>query len=879
MAELPSSTVTFLFTDIEGSTRLWEQHPEPMRAALARHDALAAAVIDQHAGTLVKSRGEGDSLFAVFARPTDALAAACALQQALVAEPWPVETPLRVRLALHTGEADQRGGDFYGAAVNRCARLRSIAHGGQVLLSQAIADPVREHLPAGTSLRDLGSHRLKDLQQPEHLYQLLHPALPADFPPLRSLEAFAHNLPRQLTNFIGREKEMAEVKQLLATTSLLTLTGSGGCGKTRLALQVAAEVLETYAEGVWLVELAALADPALVPQTVATALGLREEPGRPLTATLADYLRARSLLLVLDNCEHLLAASAQLTDTLLRAAPHLRVLTSSREGLGIAGELTYRVPSLSLPDPRSVPLAERLAEYEAVRLFLDRARFSRPGFSLTRENAAAVAQVCQRLDGIPLAIELAAARVKALSVEQIAARLDDRFRLLTGGSRTALPRQQTLRALIDWSYDLLFEPERTLLRRLSVFAGGWTLEAAEAVCTSKDLEAWEVLDLLTTLVEKSLVVYEEQDEPRYRLLETVRQYARDRLLEAGEGEAVRQRHLRFFLRWAEEVEPKLRSEQVAWLERLEKEHDNLRTALEWCNTGENGGEARLRLASAMFGFWWMRGHLSEGREQFADALSGTEVLGPTAARATALNLAGRLLRLFGDYAAARALHEEALAISRTLVDMKGIASSLDQLGTVAHYEGNYGSARLLLEEGLSIWRELGDRQGIAGSLLSLGTLAYLQGDYGPARALLEESLAFFREVNNKGNVAYLLNFLGNVARAEGNYPLARSFYEEDLALVRELGHKFGMQGVLDAFAQLAAAEGQPKRAARLMGAAEALREALHTPVPYSWRADHDRAVAVARAALGEAVFAAAWAEGQALSLEAAVACALEEGQA
>jgi class 3 adenylate cyclase len=444
---LPGGAVTFLLTDIEGSTKLWEQHPEAMEAAVARHDTLAAVIVHQHAGTLVKQRGEGDSLFAVFADPVDAVTAATTLQLALCSEPWPSETPLRVRIALHTGAAALRDGDYYGATVNRCARLRAVAHGGQVLLSRTTRDHVRNCLPEGASLRDLGSHRLKDLQQPEQVYHLLHPDLPSDFPPLRSLEAFAHNLPAQLTSFIGREQAMAEVKQCLATSRLVTLTGSGGCGKTRLALQVAADLLEEYAGGVWLVELAPLVDDALVPQTVASALGVREEPGRGLTETLVEYLKPKALLLILDNCEHLLTACAQLTDALLRSCPSLRILASSREGLGIGGEQAYRVPSLALPDARRLPALERLQEFEAVQLFAERARFCQAAFAVTPANAPAVIQVCERLDGIPLAIELAAARLKALPVEKLNERLDDRFRLLTGGSRTALPRQQTLKAL------------------------------------------------------------------------------------------------------------------------------------------------------------------------------------------------------------------------------------------------------------------------------------------------------------------------------------------------------------------------------------------------------------------------------------------------
>jgi class 3 adenylate cyclase len=489
--ELPTGTITFLMTDVEGSTKLADNHPAAMQEALARHDALAGEIVGGHGGTVVKSRGEGDSLFCVFALASDAVGAALALQQAYQAEPWPAPVaPLRVRMGLHTGDATLRDGDYFGGTVNRCARLRAVGHGGQVLLSQTTYELVRDALPGGAGVKDLGTHGLRDLNRAEQIYQLLHPLLPADFPPLRSQENLPNNLPIQTTSFVGREREIAEVKALLGRTRLLTLTGSGGAGKTRLSLQVAADLLDQYADGVWLAELAPLTDPNLVPQTVAQVLGVREEPGRTITQTLVDYLRPKKLLLLLDNCEHLLTACAQLADTLLRACPDLRILASSREGLNIAGETTYRIPSLSLPPVgagQSVPSTpESLSQYEAVRLFIERAQSAQPSFTVTNQNAPAVAQLCYRLDGIPLAIELAAARVRALPVEQIAARLDDRFRLLTGGSRTALPRQQTLRALIDWSYDLLSPEEQTLLRRLSVFAGGWTLEAAEAVCADPE---------------------------------------------------------------------------------------------------------------------------------------------------------------------------------------------------------------------------------------------------------------------------------------------------------------------------------------------------------------------------------------------------------
>jgi len=479
-------TITFLFTDVEGSTKMWEEAPDLMPQTIERHDEIALAVIEENGGGVVKSRGEGDSVFAVFPRASEALAAAAKLQIALRTEPWPAKTPIKVRMALHTGEAQERDEDYYGAPVNRCARLRAIAHGGQIVVSLTTEELVRDGLKGGVSLKDLGLHRLKDLSRPEQVFQVLHPELPEDFPPLRSLDALPNNLPQQLTSFIGREQVIAEVLEIFKHTRLLSLTGSGGAGKTRLALQVAADLLEDYEDGVWMIELAALADPNLVAQSVATTIGVREEPGRPILATLTDFLKSKKVLLVLDNCEHLLSACATLCDQLLRASPGLYILATSREGLNIAGETTYRVPSLGLPDPRSSQVISELVQVEAVRLFVERAQAAQPSFQVNDQNAASLAQLCVRLDGIPLAIELAAARVKALSVDQINQRLDDRFRLLTGGSRTALPRQQTLRALIDWSYDLLTPEEQTLLRRLSVFAGGWTLEAAEAVCADSD---------------------------------------------------------------------------------------------------------------------------------------------------------------------------------------------------------------------------------------------------------------------------------------------------------------------------------------------------------------------------------------------------------
>jgi predicted ATPase/class 3 adenylate cyclase/tetratricopeptide (TPR) repeat protein len=687
MTELPTGTVTFLFTDVEGSTHLWELNPPAMKAATARHDSIVEETIAQFDGVLVRPRGEGDSRFAVFARASDAVAAAVRLQVMLHAEPWPPPTPLRVRMALHTGEADLRQGDYYGAAVNRCARLRAIVHGGQILLSQTTHDLVRIALPEGLSLRDLGEHRLTDLTYLEHVFQVTHPDLPADFPSLRSLDAYAHNLPLQLTSFVGREREMTEVKRLLQVARLLTLIGTGGCGKTRLALQVAADQADAFADGVWFVDLAPLADPTLVPQVVATILGVREVPARPPLVTLVDSLRGRDLLLILDNCEHLLDACARLADALLRACAHVRIVATSREAFGLNGETAWRVPSLSLPDPHVPPTLASLTEYESVQLFVERARAVLPSYAIADQSALAVAQVCWRLDGIPLAIELAAARVRVLNAEQIAARLDDRFRLLTGGSRAALRRQQTLRALIDWSYDLLSDAEQSYFEKLSVFAGGWQLEAAESVCAA-DGGGESVLDLLTALVDKSLVVVESviDSVPRYRLLETLREYAYERLVARGDAARVRAAHAAYYLSVVEDI-------RRAWdpagqrtvRSHLRREQDNLRTVLAW--TREHGDpDVRSKVAAALA---WVAGVL-------VDAFHGE-------AAATNYERLLSLARETGD-----TLHE--------LEALLGLAQSTYVLALDDPTTQSIGKARDLYDAAYALARQTGNRAGMVRSL-------------------------------------------------------------------------------------------------------------------------------------------------------------------
>jgi predicted ATPase/class 3 adenylate cyclase len=533
-------TVAILFTDIEGSSRLWEQHPDRMPALLARHDRLTHDAVESRHGIVVKTTGDG--LLAAFEDAAAAIRAAIDIQRALADPAFSEEIVLRTRIGVHAGLVERRARDLFGPAVNRAARMMATAHGGQILVSQAVVDVLAQRLPDAVSLRELGTVRLRDLARPERIWQVVHRDLRADFPALRSLESTPNNLPVQVTSFVGREREQAEVAALLRTSRLVTLIGTGGLGKSRLSLQVGAELLDRYPDGVWLVELASLDDGRLVAQAVAGALGVREDPGRPLTEALARFVSDRCLLLVLDNCEHMASACAELAETLLAAGPRVSILASSREHLRIPGETVYPLSTLALPEGDGADETAELPRYEAVRLFLDRALTVQPAFRLTDANARPVVEICRRLDGIPLALELAAARLRTLQVGDIAARLDDRFRLLKGGSRTAEPRQQTLEALIDWSHDLLSAKERALFRRLAVFAGGWTLAAAESVGAQSEASTPDVVDDLSRLVEKSLVSFD-PDTGRFRLLETVREYARQRLDESDDAAATRQRHL------------------------------------------------------------------------------------------------------------------------------------------------------------------------------------------------------------------------------------------------------------------------------------------------------------------------------------------------
>ena len=877
MADMPRGTVTFLFTDIEGSTKFWEHDPEAMAPALARHNALLQEAIEQNDGYIFKTIG--DAICAAFHTAASALAAAIAGQLALAREQWPTSAYIKVRMALHTGAAEVHNNDYSGQPLNRVARLLAAGHGGQVLLSLATQELVRDSLPGGVTVRDLGERQLKDLIRPEHVYQIVVRDLPADFPPLKTLDARANNLPIQSTSFVGREREMQEVKTLLRSTRMLTLTGSGGAGKTRLALQVAADRIDDFKDGVWFVELAPLTDARLVPQAVATVLGIKEQPGVAIGDTMIREAKDKELLLLLDNCEHLVAASAQLSHALLAGCANVHILITSREVLRVSGETIYRMPSLETPDLKAMPSIASLTQYAAVQLFIERALAVKSSFQVTNENAPAVASICHHLDGIPLAIELAAARVRSLSVEEMNQRLDQRFRLLTGGVRTALPRQQTLRALIDWSYDLLHEAEQALFDRLTVFAGGWTLAAAERVCSGEGVDERDVLDLLTSLADKSLVLIEERHgATRYGFLETVRQYARERLQERGQEVRWLDSHLAYFLTLAEEADPQLREvNQQAWLDRLEAEHDNMRSGLAWSLSMEGDSLRGLRLADALRWFWMVRGYLSEGRDWLSKLLAAAPGRQDPTVRAEALTGGGALARLQGDFSTARALMEESLTIYRELGDQRGVSVSLNGLGNVDNDQGDYPSARARWQESLAINRELGDQRAIIGVLSNLGSLACVQGDYATARTLHEEGLAYFRELGVRRGIAAWQSNLAAVDCAQGDYPSARVRWQESLAIYHELGDRQNIAETLEGLANAAFAMTRRDHAARLWGAAERLREEIRAPLRPLDRIGYERQVAAARAAYGDdSAFNLDWQTGRSMTLEQTIGCALDQ---
>ena len=917
---LPAGTVAFLFTDIEGSTRLWERDPAAMRRTAARHDALLRAAVERHRGHLFKH--VGDAVQAAFPTAADAVAAAAAGQRAVAAADWGAAGPLRVRMAVHVGEAaPTASGDYHQvAALNRLARLLATGHGGQVLLTDAAAQLARPRLPDGAALRDLGRHRLRDLLEPERVWQLDLAGLPTQFPPLRSLEGHPTNLPAQPNALLGRDDDLRALAPRLTdpATRLLTLTGPGGVGKTRLALQLAADTVDAFPDGVFLVGLAALSDPALLSVQIADTLGVREEGGSGLREALTAFLAGKRLLLVLDNLEQFrpLAPAARLVADLLAAAPGLTVLATSRAPLRLRTEQEAPVAPLPTPGPAATagddPVAA-LAGNPAVGLFVERARAARPGFALAPGNAAAVAEIVRRLDGLPLAIELAAARSRVLAPAELARRLGGALDLLATRAADAPDRQQTLRATIAWSHDLLAPGEQALFRRLSVFPGGCTLEAAEAVADVPTPLGADPLDGIDRLVEQSLLRAEEAgDGTRYRMLETLRAYGRERLAEAGEEAAL----LAARDRWLHDLVVEagahlIQADAAAWFDRLEAEHANLAASFADALEGGRAGDG-LATAAQLWGFWRSRGHLAEGRawldrllaaavapteprlhglegaamiasdqgehavaaERLEEAVDLARQLGDEARLAVALNLLGSVRDRQGRLEEAAALLRQSLELGRAQGDRRAEAGTLNNLAIVLHNQGDLAEASRLLEASLRIKQEMGNRLGMSVTVSNLAVLAHDQGDVPGAVRWLEEAIALDREIGNPSGLADDLDNLGGIHVSGGDPPRGAALLAEALATRREIGDRYSLPYSLANVAALAAAVGDHDVAARLSGAQAALLAETGTVPPPPEQARIAEGIARVRAALGDFATDAALAAGRAMGWEAATEEAL-----
>ena len=759
----PSADVTFLFSDIEGSTVRWERNPEAMYGALRRHDALLRDCIENAGGRVFKTIG--DAFCAAFRNAGDAVGAALAAQRALAAEDFSAVEGVAVRMAVHCGTAQERDGDYFGPPVNRVARLLAIAHGGQVVLSESAARSLGAPLRP-LELRDLGSHRLKDLIEPERVFGVVAPGLRGDFPPLASLSHFANNLPQQLTSLIGREAEVVAVRGLLASGRLATVVGAGGIGKTRVALQAGADLLENFPDGVWFVDLAPHGSEADVVAEIAAVFGIRERPDVRLESAVLAYLKRKTALLIFDNCEHLVEEAARVVASILRACPHVWVVAATREALGLAGEQVYRLPSLAVPPANVQSNAAAMLAYGAVQLFAERAIAVNGTFRLDDATAMVVGDIVRRLDGIALAVELAAARMKALSPVQLAAKLDERFRLLAGGNRGALPRQQTMLATIAWSYDLLDERERSVFRRLTVFSNGFTLEAAVATCAEASGDATQVADILAALVDKSLVVFDTNDPPRYRLLESIRQYGLLRLQEAGEATDAARGHATYFAEFARRADAAWdRTPDLLWYADVERELENVRAALEWTLETGHAPLVGAALAAALRPFWSVKAPV-EGRRWLALARASVDPAGePSLAAAIGIGLAatapGRTPELLTGL-------EASLRIYRRLGDERGLARALVFYGDTLAWLGRLDEGERALCEALVIHRRRGDDQLIATDLCALAVLERIRGDLARSRELFASALTLFELVQStRGRAAVLAN-LADLECASGS---------------------------------------------------------------------------------------------------------------
>ena len=872
-ADLPTGTVTFLFTDIEGSTRLLQQLAEGYGAVQDDHMRLMRAAIAEGGG--MEIRTEGDAFFVVFPTAGGAVRTAASAQRAFASHPWSHGAPVRVRMGIHTGEGRRGGDDYLGIDVNRAARIAAAGHGGQVLLSEATRALVVEALPDGVTLRDLGEHRLKDFDAPGRIHQLVIEGLPSDFPPLRSLEV-PTNLPPELTSFVGRGKALEEIERLLDSNRLVTLTGPGGSGKTRLSMRAASDVLDSFPDGVFFVDLAPITEPHLVASAIASALRTGEQGPRSVIETLQIELRHRTALLVLDNFEQVIEAASTVA-TLLSAAPQVRFLVTSRGPLRIRGEQEFPVPPLALPDPAELPSGDDLTRSEAVALFVERATAIDPHFALTDENGLAVVEICRRLDGLPLAIELAASRLRLLSPAAMLERLDQALPLLVGGSRDVPDRQRTLRGAIGWSYELLSPEVATLFRRLCVFAGGFTIEAVEAVCDPDGGLGSNTMNGLEALVDTALL----RPRPvtggdhRFDTLQTVREYGLERLLDHDEATAVRGRHAEFFLTLAEAAEPRFRGPELyGYLAGTQLEHDNLRAALTWALETDQG-EIALRLVSALWRFWQMHGDLTAGRRWAEQALALPSAGGRTRIRAKALIAAGSLAYWQLDPRATLAAWEEALSIFQELGDPAGVAEGTYNMAFVVSLEGDVPKAADMFRASRAMFEDLGDRRGVADSLFGLSIMSRLQGDLTTARATAEEGLRLHQELGDYFGMHGSMHVVGRAAAEMGDLDTARRILLQTLNMEEQAGDRTGMALSLDNLVDQELRRGNAIRAMRLAGASEAIKEGVGgqappelVDIPDPW----PRAVPL----LSEDEIRAAWDEGRAMTLAEATAYAREE---
>jgi predicted ATPase/class 3 adenylate cyclase/Flp pilus assembly protein TadD len=933
---LPTGTVTLLFTDIEGSTPLWEQMPAEMQQAVAQHHAILQKVIEANHGQVFQILG--DAFQAAFSLAIDGVSAAIQAQKELQSAAWGSTGPLRVRMGLHTGPLElsvipnQAGVREYAVChtLNRAARVMSAGYGGQILVSDVTKALVERELPEWASLRDLGEHQLKGMCKLEHLYQVVAAGLPTEFPALPTGVAQLHNLPAELTSFIGRERELAELKQLLLSpgTRLVTVTGPGGIGKTRLSLKVAEQMVDTYGDGVWFIELVSLSDPGLVSQAVAQVLRVREVPGLPLLQTLSEHLHNKQILLILDNCEHLSEAVADFAGDILRACPRVQIMSTSREILRLQGEVVYPCPPL-LPADQKITSAQssadryvELASNAAIRLFAERAASSNPLFRLTPKNSVSIDSICRQLDGIPLAIELAAARVRLLSVEQISRRLGDAFQLLTEGSKSKVPHHQTLKALIDWSYNLLASPEKTMLLRLSVFSGGWDLEAAEAIVSGEEIEQNQVMDLMTRLIDKSLITLEASEfgDNRYRMLETIRQYASEKLIDLDWHLLLRKRHLKYYTDLTEAAAPQLwEKDQAMWIQRLTIENDNIRSALHWSlkrqDVSDEEVELGVRMATSLWYYWylfgvvkescdwltialdsypradqrrarllcadgtfaWQLGDLPKASERLRESLELFHKLEDKPGLAEATHLYGHIIIEQQNFTEAERLFKESLAIYESLNNTGIRIALIGDLGVIACYQGDLDRAQKYYQQCLSLSIQNNLRDNEAQSYLRLGDIYRLEGDYDTADRHYQKSLAINRELNISREIACLLHRLGYIAVHRGDPDQAQALFLESLAIQGEVSNQQGMAECLGGLASVKVMRHEDESAAMLFGAASEILNRTGLPLGPADLAEWQRDEMVARQRCDPQRFQQAWSTGVANSVEGMVAGLLAPG--